>query len=172
MSNEKTAVKPLSIRISERLREMRAEREAEKAQPMKKFEVTPFVVISYIVMFAFAIVTLVPFIWLVKTALVPQSDALKLFHISALTLDNVKAILDSAPFGQYYVNTVVMVVSLLFDVVSAEAASAVVFSCAEVEAAESPFELEQPAITERLIMPARTEVSIFFLFIFGLRSLF
>lgn len=114
MSNEKTAVKPLLIRISERLREMRAEREAEKAQPMKKFEVTPFVVISYIVMFAFAIVTLVPFIWLVKTALVPQSDALKLFHISALTLDNVKAILDSAPFGQYYVNTVVMVATVLF----------------------------------------------------------
>lgn len=114
MLNEKTEIKPLSMRLSERIREMKDERDAERQQPMKKYEVTPFIVISYIVMFAFAVVTLIPFLWMVKTALVPQSDALKLFHISSFTLDNVKVILDSAPFGQYYINTIVMVAAVLF----------------------------------------------------------
>lgn len=51
---------------------------------------------------------------MIKTALVPSSDALQMFKLSVPTLDNIKKILNAAPFGQYYINTIIMVTAVLF----------------------------------------------------------
>lgn len=110
MLNEKTASRPIIQSIAERARK---KREENRQPEIKKYEITPFLVVSYIVMFIFAIVTLAPLIWLIRTALVPSSDALQLFKLSAPTLDNIKSILNAAPFGQYYINTIIMVAAVL-----------------------------------------------------------
>ncbi|MGN1303469.1 MAG: carbohydrate ABC transporter permease [Oscillospiraceae bacterium] len=110
MINEKAVSKPIIQSIAERAE---IKREESRQSKIKKYEITPFLVVSYIVMFIFAIVTLVPLIWLIRTALVPSSDALQLFKPSAPTLDNIKSILNAAPFGQYYFNTIIMVAAVL-----------------------------------------------------------
>lgn len=110
MINEKTAVKPFLLRFKERVQE---EREERQQASVKKYEITPFIVISYIVMFAFAVITLVPLLWMIRTALVPAADSLQLFKVSIPTFENIKSILDSAPFGQYYLNTIFMVAAVL-----------------------------------------------------------
>lgn len=51
---------------------------------------------------------------MIKTALVPSSDALQMFKLSVPTLDNIKKILNAAPFDQYYINTIIMVTAVLF----------------------------------------------------------
>ena len=81
---------------------------------IKRYEITPFHIISYIVMFLFAFITIIPLVWMIKTALVPSSDALQMFKLSVPTLDNIKKILNAAPFGQYYINTIIMVTAVLF----------------------------------------------------------
>lgn len=111
MINEKTVSKPLLQRISEQIQ---TKREENRQQRIKKYEITPWLIISYIVMFAFAVITLVPLLWMIRTALVPSSDALQMFKLSVPTLENVKNILNAAPFGQYYLNTIFMVAAVLF----------------------------------------------------------
>ena len=111
MINEKAASKPFVMRFIERVR---TEREENMQPKMKHYEITPALIISYIVMFALAVITLVPLLWLIRTALVPAADSLKLFKLSVPTLDNIKSILDAAPFGQYYINTIIMVTAVLF----------------------------------------------------------
>lgn len=111
MINEKTASKPFLLRISERIQ---AKREENRQSRIKKYEITPALIISYILMFAFAVITLVPLLWMIRTALVPAADSLQLFKASAPTIENIKNILDSAPFGQYYLNTIFMVAAVLF----------------------------------------------------------
>lgn len=110
MINEKAVSKPIMQSIAERAE---IKREENRQSKIKKYEITPFLVVSYIVMFIFAIVTLVPLIWLIRTALVPSSDALQLFKPSVPTLDNIKSILNAAPFGRYYFNTIIMVAAVL-----------------------------------------------------------
>lgn len=110
MINEKAAAKPFLLRFKERVQE---EREERKQASLKKYEITQFIVISYIVMFAFAVITLVPLLWMIRTALVPAADSLQLFKASIPTFENIKSILDSAPFGQYYLNTIFMVAAVL-----------------------------------------------------------
>ncbi|MGN0587712.1 MAG: carbohydrate ABC transporter permease [Oscillospiraceae bacterium] len=110
MTNEKAAAKPFVMRVIERIR---TEREENMQPKIKHYEITPALIISYIVMFAFALITLVPLLWMIRTALVPSADALQLFKLSAPTLDNIKSILNSAPFGQYYLNTIFMVAAVL-----------------------------------------------------------
>ena len=111
MINEKTVSKPLLQRISEQIQ---TKREENRQQRIKKYEITPWLIISYIVMFAFAVITLVPLLWMIRTALVPSSDALQMFKLSVPTLENVNSILNAAPFGQYYLNTIFMVAAVLF----------------------------------------------------------
>lgn len=111
MINEKTVSKPLLQRISEQIQ---TKREENRQQRIKKYEITPWLIISYIVMFAFAVITLVPLLWMIRTALVPSSDALQMFKLSVPTLENEKNILNAAPFGQYYLNTIFMVAAVLF----------------------------------------------------------
>jgi sn-glycerol 3-phosphate transport system permease protein len=64
-------------------------------------------------MYLFAIVYMIPLIWMIRTALIPPEKAINLFSLSWPTLGNFKRILLAAPFGQYYVNTIVMVFGTL-----------------------------------------------------------
>lgn len=98
-----------------RLKEHSHKGKEENRQPyIKRYEITLFHIISYIVMFLFAFITIIPLVWMIKTALVPSSDALQMFKLSVPTLDNIKKILNAAPFGQYYINTIIMVTAVLF----------------------------------------------------------
>ena len=99
------------LRLKEHSRE---EKEENRQTYIKRYEITPFHIISYIVMFLFAVITVIPLVWMIKTALVPSSDALQMFKLSVPTLDNIKNILNAAPFGQYYINTIIMVTAVLF----------------------------------------------------------
>lgn len=111
MINERTTMKPFMLRLKEHSRE---EKEENRQTYIKRYEITPFHIISYIVMFLFAVITVIPLVWMIKTALVPSSDALQMFKLSVPTLDNIKNILNAAPFGQYYINTIIMVTAVLF----------------------------------------------------------
>lgn len=111
MINERTTMKPFMLRLKEHSRE---EKEESRQTYIKRYEITPFHIISYIVMFLFAVITIIPLVWMIKTALVPSSDALQIFKLSVPTLDNIKNILNAAPFGQYYINTIIMVTAVLF----------------------------------------------------------
>lgn len=111
MINERTTMKPFMLRLKEHSHKGKE----ENRQPyIKRYEITPFHIISYIVMFLFAVITVIPLVWMIKTALVPSSDALQMFKLSVPTLDNIKKILNAAPFGQYYINTIIMVTAVLF----------------------------------------------------------
>lgn len=55
----------------------------------------------------------IPLLWVVRTAFVPQSQALDLFSFSLPTLDNFKRVMEAAPFGQYYINTILISVGVL-----------------------------------------------------------
>ena len=74
---------------------------------------TPGKFLEYTFMYLFAIVCLVPLVWMVRTAFIPHEFELKLFHIAAPTLDNFKSILSQAPWASYYFNTIIVVGSVL-----------------------------------------------------------
>ncbi len=111
MINERTTMKPFMLRLKEHSRKGNEE---NRQTYIKRYEITPFHIISYIVMFLFAFITIIPLVWMIKTALVPSSDALQMFKLSVPTLDNIKKILNAAPFDQYYINTIIMVTAVLF----------------------------------------------------------
>lgn len=111
MINERTTMKPFMLRLKEHSRKGKEE---NRQAYIKRYEITPFHIISYIVMFLFAFITIIPLVWMIKTALVPSSDALQMFKLSMPTLDNIKKILNDAPFDQYYINTIIMVTAVLF----------------------------------------------------------
>lgn len=64
------------------------------------------------VIYILAVLWSIPLIWTVFTAFKLKENALK-FNIGRLTLQNYKTIFDTAPFGQYFINTVVIVLGIL-----------------------------------------------------------
>lgn len=64
-------------------------------------------------MYLFAFVCAIPLIWMIRTAFIPSSEALNLFAIKLPTLNHFASILRAAPFDQYYLNTIVVVVGVL-----------------------------------------------------------
>lgn len=56
-----------------------------------------------------AFVFLIPLLWMVRTAVAPQSEVLKLTSLFMPSLDSIRYILTAAPFDQYYLNTIFMV---------------------------------------------------------------
>ncbi len=67
----------------------------------------------YGLMYLFAIVYMIPLIWMVRTAMIAPDKAIDLFSLSIPTFGNFRRILLAAPFGQYYVNTIIMVFGTL-----------------------------------------------------------
>lgn len=67
-----------------------------------------------VLMSILCLICVIPLIWVVRTAFIPQDKALDLFSIGWIpTLDNFKRVLAAAPFGQYYINTLIIAAGVL-----------------------------------------------------------
>ncbi len=77
------------------------------------WKMTPGKFFGYGFMYIFAIVCMIPLIWMVRTAFIPASKAIDLFAIDWPTLNNFMDVLKVAPFGDYYMNTIVIVFGVL-----------------------------------------------------------
>ena len=77
------------------------------------WKLTPAKVLSYGFMYLFALVCLIPLIWMVRTAFIDPKKALDLFAISVPTFENFTRIWNAAPFSTYYINTMFIVFGVL-----------------------------------------------------------
>ena len=59
------------------------------------------------------LVNMIPIIWVIRTAFIPQNLALDLTAVAAPVLDNFKRVLEAAPFGKYYGNTLFITLGVL-----------------------------------------------------------
>lgn len=59
------------------------------------------------------LVNMIPIIWVIRTAFIPQNLALDLTAVAAPILDNFKRVLEAAPFGKYYGNTLFITLGVL-----------------------------------------------------------
>lgn len=59
------------------------------------------------------LVNMIPLIWVIRTAFIPQNLALDLTAVAAPVLDNFKRVLEAAPFGKYYGNTLFITLGVL-----------------------------------------------------------
>lgn len=59
--------------------------------------------------FALAALWLIPLVWLVGTAFSKASFVMSLFPRTGFTLDNIRYVWENVPFGQYYLNTIFIV---------------------------------------------------------------
>ncbi|MDP4176160.1 MAG: carbohydrate ABC transporter permease [Bacteroidota bacterium] len=88
------------------------EKRAKKAAKMIKLSTT---VISHIAIYSLAIMTLAPFIWMILTSLKDMNDIYiyppKLFP-SKLHFENYQNSFEAAPFGRYYLNSLVVALSV------------------------------------------------------------
>lgn len=67
----------------------------------------------FTLMTAFLLISMIPLFWVIRTAFIPQELALDLTAIAAPVADNFKRVLQAAPFGKYYANTIVIVAGVL-----------------------------------------------------------
>lgn len=67
----------------------------------------------YAVMITFLLICMIPLLWVVRTAFIPQKLALVLKAVAMPTFDNFRRVLAAAPFDTYYANTLVIVVGVL-----------------------------------------------------------
>lgn len=73
----------------------------------------PATVIVTILMAALLLISLIPLIWVIRTAFIPQELTLDLTALAMPTLENFKRVLADAPFGKYYGNTLFIVIGVL-----------------------------------------------------------
>lgn len=77
------------------------------------WKMTPGKFLGYLFMYLFAVICLIPLIWMVRTAFIPQQKALDLFAIDFPTLSNFARIWNAAAWGNYYANTFIIVGGVL-----------------------------------------------------------
>jgi len=70
-------------------------------------------VVVYAFMYLFALIYMLPLLWIIRTAFITSDKAINLFSLSWPTFENFKRIWLAAPFAQYYFNTIIMVFSTL-----------------------------------------------------------
>ncbi|MGN0377289.1 MAG: carbohydrate ABC transporter permease [Suilimivivens sp.] len=58
-------------------------------------------------------INMIPLLWVIRTAFIPQNLALDLTAVAMPVLDNFKRVLAAAPFGKYYGNTIVITLGVL-----------------------------------------------------------
>lgn len=61
---------------------------------------------------ALGVVWFIPLFWMVCTGFVESSTDMSLFPTTPFTLEHIKYVWDSVPFDQYYINTIVLVISI------------------------------------------------------------
>ena len=59
------------------------------------------------------LVNMIPLLWVIRTAFIPQNLALDLTAVAMPVLDNFKRVLEAAPFGKYYGNTLIITLGVL-----------------------------------------------------------
>lgn len=59
------------------------------------------------------LVNMIPLLWVIRTAFIPQNLALDLTAVAAPVLENFKRVLEAAPFGKYYGNTLIITLGVL-----------------------------------------------------------
>ncbi|OXS56633.1 ABC transporter permease [Cohnella sp. CIP 111063] len=69
--------------------------------------------IGFWLLIALGAVWFVPFVWMLVTAFRPKQEALSASFSFNFTLDNFATVWSGAPFAQYFINTVVIVVGIL-----------------------------------------------------------
>lgn len=70
-------------------------------------------VLAMTLMSVLLLVNMIPIIWVIRTAFIPQNLALDLTAVAAPILDNFKRVLEAAPFGKYYGNTLFITLGVL-----------------------------------------------------------
>ena len=59
------------------------------------------------------LINMIPLLWVIRTAFIPQNLALYLTAVAMPILDNFKRVLEAAPFGKYYGNTLFITLGVL-----------------------------------------------------------
>ena len=70
-------------------------------------------VLAMTLMSVLLLVNMIPLLWVIRTAFIPQNLALDLTAVAAPILDNFKRVLEAAPFGKYYGNTLIITLGVL-----------------------------------------------------------
>ena len=70
-------------------------------------------ILFHSIMYIATLVWMVPLLWMIRTAFIPQDAAVELNLLFRPTLDNFKEVLSVAPFSTYYINTFLIVVGTL-----------------------------------------------------------
>ena len=70
-------------------------------------------VLAMTLMSVLLLVNMIPLLWVIRTAFIPQNLALDLTAVAAPVLDNFKRVLEAAPFGKYYGNTLFITLGVL-----------------------------------------------------------
>ena len=70
-------------------------------------------VLAMTLMSVLLLVNMIPLLWVIRTAFIPQNLALDLTAVAAPILDNFKRVLEAAPFGKYYGNTLFITLGVL-----------------------------------------------------------
>ena len=85
-----------------------------KREHKAAWKMTPGKFLLYAFMYLFAIICLIPLIWLVRTAFVPKELELDMLAIGWMpTFANITRIWGMAPWGSYYINTLIVVTGVL-----------------------------------------------------------
>ena len=86
----------------------------KKRQHKADWKMTPGKFLLYAFMYLFALVCLIPLIWLVRTAFVPKELELDMLAVGWLpTFGNITRIWGMAMWGNYYMNTIIVVAGVL-----------------------------------------------------------
>lgn len=70
----------------------------------------PFDIFTIVLSIALALLWLIPLVWMIGTAFSEPSFKMSLFPKTSFTLDNIKYVWGAVDFGQYYINTIIVVV--------------------------------------------------------------
>ena len=64
-------------------------------------------------MWIMMVVSVIPLIWVIRTAFIPSGKALDLFAFVRPTLENIRHVFETVPFLQYYGNTILITLLVL-----------------------------------------------------------
>ena len=86
----------------------------QKRERKAAWKMTPGKFLLYAFMYLFAILCLIPLIWLVRTAFVPKELELDMLAVGWMpTFSNITRIWGMAMWGNYYINTLIVVAGVL-----------------------------------------------------------
>lgn len=70
-------------------------------------------ILIVILMSVLLFINMIPLLWVIRTAFIPENMALDLTAVAMPVLDNFRRVLEAAPFGKYYGNTIIITFGVL-----------------------------------------------------------